>query len=150
MRQEEIVPYQRQLAALLTAEQPTSPILLRERLDALADHPAYAHLIAAEVREWLTTSSAAAEQKAAATLVGSRTGAPGRPTSMHLILGELSRRIEEGEALEPTKAAMARVLQEWLISNHEGVPQPTVRTIENRIAETYWAEIGKRSSKQDQ
>jgi hypothetical protein len=61
-----------------------------------------------------------------------RTGAPGRPSSMHLIEAEHSARWDRGEA-EGTIAAEARVLRAWFQNDYTGSPVPSALTIENRI-----------------
>lgn len=61
-----------------------------------------------------------------------RTGAPGRPTSKHLVLAELERRSAAGP-LEETLAGEAHLLSSWLRRNHPGMPQLTDRSTENVI-----------------
>ena len=63
-------------------------------------------------------------------------GAPGRPSSMHLILDEFERRIEQGKVVKGL-AAQARALGEWLVANHPLEPRPTAKTIAERIRERY-------------
>lgn len=63
-------------------------------------------------------------------------GAPGRPSSMHLILDEFERRIEQGNVVKGL-AAQARALREWLVTNHPREPRPTAKTIAERIRERY-------------
>jgi hypothetical protein len=63
----------------------------------------------------------------------SGSGAPGRPTSMHLVEIEAKNRITLGIA-EPTVTAESEVLSRWLQDNHPGEPQLTPKTIRNRIA----------------
>jgi len=65
-----------------------------------------------------------------------RTGAPGRPTIMHLIRVELERRISAGEVLA-TLAAQAEALRGWAATTHPTAPTPTSRTIQNGIRELY-------------
>jgi hypothetical protein len=60
------------------------------------------------------------------------TGAPGRPTSMHLVEAELDRRIAAGDTW-PSKMSAAQELSEWLRLNHNQAPQLTPKTITNRL-----------------
>jgi hypothetical protein len=64
------------------------------------------------------------------------TGAPGRPSSMHLVVAEFARRCREFEIL-PSLRAEAERLEAWFKGNHPNAPRPTVRTIENRIRHEY-------------
>jgi hypothetical protein len=62
------------------------------------------------------------------------TGAPGAPTSMHLIERELDRRIidlKSGEFLGQQIKDVAEALIEWLIANHPDAPRCTSKTIQN-------------------
>jgi hypothetical protein len=61
-----------------------------------------------------------------------RTGAPGRPTPIHLIVAEHRRRLANGEA-EILVTAEAESLADWLKSTHPDVPPLTPKTIQNRI-----------------
>lgn len=60
------------------------------------------------------------------------TGAPGRPSGMHLIEREHARRCAEGRALGPV-AREAADLAAWFRTAHPEAPPPTAKTIENRI-----------------
>ncbi len=62
----------------------------------------------------------------------SRSGAPGRPTSMHLVEAEFRRRMSEG-VVEPTTEAEAIVLKSWLEKVHPGETPLTKKTIQNRL-----------------
>lgn len=62
----------------------------------------------------------------------SSSGAPGRPTSMHLVENEFRRRMEEGSA-EHSNSAESEILAEWLATTHPNEPRPTAKTIRNRI-----------------
>lgn len=61
-----------------------------------------------------------------------RTGAPGRPTPIHLVLAEHRRRLERDEA-EQRVTAEAEHLAAWLKQTHPDVPSLTAKTIQNRI-----------------
>ena len=64
----------------------------------------------------------------------SRTGAPGRPTSRHLVEAEAQRRAQSGMT-HPTVAAEARALAVWLAARPDAaeLAPMTARTIENVI-----------------
>jgi hypothetical protein len=66
-----------------------------------------------------------------ATLVG-RTGAPGRPTSMHLVEVEHRARWQRGEA-ETGIGAEAAALSDWLQRAHPHAPRLKPKTIANRL-----------------
>lgn len=67
-----------------------------------------------------------------------RTGAPGRPTLMHLIEQEFDHRCSRGEVL-PTLTAESKALREWAEKGHPSAPLPTAKTIRNRLGHKYWA-----------
>jgi hypothetical protein len=62
------------------------------------------------------------------------TGAPGRPSSMHLILEEHRRRIDAGEK---QISAESRFLEKWFKARHRDLQPPTAKTIENRIRDAH-------------
>lgn len=62
-----------------------------------------------------------------------RTGAPGRPTSMHLVEIEFRRRFRLGQTLT-SNGAEAEHLEGWLKAAHPSEPQLTAKTIVNRLA----------------
>jgi hypothetical protein len=73
------------------------------------------------------------DEATAETSAVSRAGrAPGRPSSMHLIIDKHRARLEGGDAL-PGVAAEARALHDWFRKAHPNKKLPTVGTIENRI-----------------
>ena len=81
------------------------------------------------VRWWpFSLVEAAAETSA----VAPTSGAPGRPSSMHLIEDEHRARWERGDALLGV-AAQARALHDWFRKAHPHERPPTARTIENCI-----------------
>ncbi len=61
-----------------------------------------------------------------------RTGAPGRPTPIHLIVVEHRSRLASGKA-EISVTAEAENLADWLKSTHPDAPSLTPKTIQNRI-----------------
>lgn len=61
-----------------------------------------------------------------------RSGAVGRPTSMHLVHAEHRRRLAEGIALEKVSAESA-LLADWLASRHPEMPRAGAGAIENAI-----------------
>ncbi len=66
------------------------------------------------------------------------TGAPGKPSMMHLIFTEFLRRTNATDTeVKHTNAAEARSLRDWLVKKHPKGNIPTARTIENRIREKY-------------
>jgi hypothetical protein len=65
--------------------------------------------------------------------VSDRTGAPGRPSSMHLVLTEAERRRGDAETrAKVTDEALA--LFEWFKKNYPLVQAPTPKTIKNKIS----------------
>jgi len=69
-----------------------------------------------------------------------RTGAPGRPTSRHLVHREFERRISANEVL-PTVAAEAGFLADWLKTNHPTMAPMTEKSIQNAIRQGYNAQV---------
>ncbi len=69
-----------------------------------------------------------------------RSGAPGRPSSMHYIEAEFDRRAEEGR-IEPSIRAEAKALaawfRDWVAEKDWRAPCPTAKTIENRLRGRY-------------
>jgi hypothetical protein len=61
-----------------------------------------------------------------------RTGAPGRPTPMHLVVEQHRERIKRGE-IESSVSREAEHLEHWLATTHPGRPQVKAGTIENSI-----------------
>jgi hypothetical protein len=71
--------------------------------------------------------------------VGARdSGAPGRPTSMHLVELELERRITNAET-EPRVTHEAEALVRWLQETHPSAPQLKPKSIRNKIGERFRA-----------
>jgi hypothetical protein len=65
-------------------------------------------------------------------------GAPGRPTSKHLVQAEHTRRVAVGEAVRGVTRE-ATILHTWLQRNHKKMPQMSVNTIENAIRKAHRA-----------
>ena len=72
-----------------------------------------------------------------------KTGAPGRPSGMHLVRGEHKRRRETGES-ESGVRDEAEALRVWYKSQHPGLPNLTAKTIENTIRLEHKRHIEKR------
>jgi hypothetical protein len=64
------------------------------------------------------------------------TGAPGRPSSMHLIEQEFVRR-RNAKTLEPSLQREGDALAAWLASTHPELPPATSKTIRNRLRKSY-------------
>lgn len=65
-----------------------------------------------------------------------KTGAPGRPSSAHLVAAEFERIVAAGE-IRKTLAEQARVLEAWLKKRHPPEKPMTPKTIENRIRRAF-------------
>ena len=65
-----------------------------------------------------------------------RSGAPGRPGSSHLVIAEFQRRATDGQ-IECSLIEQARVLVEWLGSEHPGAIQITEKTVKNTIRDEF-------------
>ena len=72
------------------------------------------------------------EQPKQADLAITHSGAPGRPTSMHLVEIEHSARWDRGEALD-SMAAEAEALAQWLRDKHPSAPRLKPKTICNNL-----------------
>lgn len=62
----------------------------------------------------------------------SRSGAPGRPTSMHLVEIEFRRRMDLGLS-SSTNTEEAETLSKWLLDSHPTKPRLTAKTIRNHL-----------------
>jgi hypothetical protein len=68
----------------------------------------------------------------------SQTGAPGRPSSMYVVLEEFERRarLSPPEVVQSV-GKQADILHDWFTANHKGLPPLTPKTIENRIRDRH-------------
>lgn len=66
------------------------------------------------------------------TRVEAVSGAPGRPSSMHVVLNEFRRRSENGDALS-TNTAEAEHLSRWLSENHPTSPPVKPKSVRNKL-----------------
>ena len=64
------------------------------------------------------------------------TGAPGRPSSMHLVEAEFERRCAAG-TLAPTLKEQARLLEDWFRRQYPETQPVTAKTIENRLRDPF-------------
>jgi hypothetical protein len=69
------------------------------------------------------------------TVAGS--GAPGRPTSMHLVRSEFESRKKMGTLNLASLKQQSKDLSDWLAKNYPSAPQLTEKTIENNIRSEY-------------
>lgn len=67
-----------------------------------------------------------------------KSGAPGRPSSMYLVLAELERRAEIGN-LEATRSGQAQVLADWFAGQSLDQPPLKPKTIFNKIGSRFRA-----------
>jgi hypothetical protein len=63
-------------------------------------------------------------------------GAPGRPSSAHLVDAEFERRLQSG-AIKSSLASQAEVLKAWLKTTHPKLSPMSAGTIENRIRDAW-------------
>jgi hypothetical protein len=61
-----------------------------------------------------------------------KTGAPGRPSSMAVVMAEHRRRVSSGESA-CSRAVEGQALETWFKEMHLCVPCPTARTIQNNL-----------------
>jgi hypothetical protein len=100
------------------------------------------------VPPWLYPESPAGEPVAAAS-VGApsipqtvkRSGAPGHPSSMHLVKLEMKRRAETSEMIKTSLRQEADQLVGWLARRHPEEPQLTQKTIQNKLGDQ-WRSLG--------
>ena len=93
------------------------------------------------LKRWLKALTSDAEPAPGSELAADdegiyRSGAPGRPTSAHLVKAELKRRATAGE-LCASLASEAEHLSQWLTSQHPNAPGMTKKTISNSCRDAY-------------
>jgi len=82
-------------------------------------------------RKWPMDETPDAEQS-------SSSGAPGRPSSMHLIEAEFARRATlQPKEVDPTVKQQSETLRSWFVNRYPALKRPTAKTIENRIRSAY-------------
>jgi len=86
-----------------------------------------------EIAQWWRFPSLADESSAASEF---RTGAPGRPTPIHLVVSQHKRRLAAGQA-EKSVVAEAEALAKWLEDTHPTLPPLKPKTIRNRISSAH-------------
>jgi len=64
------------------------------------------------------------------------TGAPGRPSHMHLVIAEFRRRVQGGQ-LETSLARESASLAAWFKASHPDKQPLTAKAIENKLREDY-------------
>jgi hypothetical protein len=85
----------------------------------------------AELGRWCDAWLAPAPQ----TII-TKTGAPGRPSSMGIVLAEFERRRMSGRC-ETSREAEAQKLAAWLKEKHPDMPVPTAKTIRNKLPKDF-------------
>jgi hypothetical protein len=85
------------------------------------------------LREWIARHVWPPPVADDGSVVPTPSGAPGRPTSMQLVEGELSRRKDRNE-LKPGVGQEAIALLQWLGETHPDAVRLTVKTIKNRLS----------------
>lgn len=71
-----------------------------------------------------------------------KTGSPGRPSHMHLVIAEFRRRVQGGQ-LERSLAREAATLAAWFEANHPHKQPLTAKAIENKLRKDYRQAITK-------
>jgi hypothetical protein len=61
-----------------------------------------------------------------------KTGAPGRPSSMAVVMEEHRRRVTGGQSAS-SRAREGQELELWFKETHSGMPCPTAKTIQNNL-----------------
>jgi hypothetical protein len=95
-------------------------------------HPETHTILAAFFHEWRGIAGVPIES----LQTEATSGAPGRPTSRHLVEEEMGRRFASGIE-EPSLRAEAAVLSKWLKQYHPDTPQMTPKTIENALRDVF-------------
>ncbi len=107
----------------------------RAAAEWMLSKPKRRHLVPPSLARYLARGT---EEIATTSPVLLSTGAPGRPTSMHLVKAKLKERGDRRENL-PTCKAEAEWLSVWLTREHPGNPPVLPKTLQNTIAEQYRA-----------
>jgi hypothetical protein len=81
-----------------------------------------------DFQEWLTASRR--------EINPFRTGAPGKPSAIQLIVAEHQRRVDSGEVIDGV-GEEAEHLKHWVDVEYPDAPPITAKTIENRINEAH-------------
>lgn len=105
----------------------------RAAVEWLVDMPKRRHLVPTSLVEGIRPQ---ALQKIASPPELQRSGAPGRPTSMHLVEAEMVRRSACG-ALESSMALEAGALASWLERTHPAMPALGKKRIQNALGAKY-------------
>src|SRR5262249_21100874 len=105
---------------------------LHEHLSTDIGHRETHELLTVFFKEWIETAGVSIES----LQTEATTGAPGRPSSKHLLEQEMRRRFSCGIA-ESTLRAEARYLLKWLKQHHPKMPPMTEKTIENSFRDLY-------------
>jgi hypothetical protein len=74
--------------------------------------------------------------KQQARLEPAKTGAPGRPSSMDLVMGEFARRIASHETA-PSRSEESKELAKWLSEKHPGMPKCGGKRIFNKLPPSF-------------
>ena len=103
-----------------------------EDIESLIADPNTRHLVPETLSAFMSVETVAARDDGSLA----HTGAPGRPTSAHLVEQEMNRRAESGLTLS-TMSKEAEVLAGWLSATHPGIPPMTSKTIKNSLGSKY-------------
>jgi hypothetical protein len=71
-----------------------------------------------------------------------KTGAPGRPSSMDLVLVEFAGRLARGETAS-SRDAESKELARWLAEKHSEMPKCTAKTILNKLPPAFQPRNGR-------
>ena len=64
---------------------------------------------------------------------GSQTGAPGRPSSMDVVLSEFERRRKNDQCSKQSRKDEAKDLVSWLKATHPAAPSLSYKTVMNKL-----------------
>jgi hypothetical protein len=127
-------------------------VMPRAAAEWLLRTPMYCHLLPASLAAFLEKPAlddrprvaAAKDDPQSAAPVIYVTGAPGRPTSMHLIEQEMRMRAAAGEMITPSMRKEAEALSIWLADHHPEAARTTPKTIQNKLS-ALWRTLGGQS-----